>query len=96
MDKYVSSSVKNIYGGGKYNSNNEFIKKALQVIKQDDEMLVLACLSELSSQLSMANDNLADDVNCQTLIRELVLLFDKFCMLPDISSKLVYNNLFLT
>jgi hypothetical protein len=71
---------------GKRGSSNEYINRALDGLKSEDEMIVLNCLCELSSELSMANDNLAEDTNCQALIKELIILFDKFYMLPDIGS----------
>jgi hypothetical protein len=93
--KTILDTSKSIYSRG-YSSSNLFLKKALETIKSEDEMTVLNCLCELSSELSMANDNLAEDVNCQTLIKELIILFDKFYMLPDISSKINYikSNLY--
>lgn len=80
----IMGSNKFIYSRGK---PNEFIKRALESLKSEDEMFVLNALCELSSELSMANDSVADDINCQALIRELICLFDKFYSLPDISSK---------
>jgi hypothetical protein len=74
---------------GKKSSSNEYIKRALEGLKNEDEMIVLNCLCELSSELSMANDNLAEDSNCQALIKELIVLFDKFYMLPDIGSNII-------
>jgi len=75
---------KSLYSRGK---QNEFIKKAIEMIKNEDEMIVLNSLQILSSELSMANDAVAEDVNCQILIKEIISLFDKFFGLPDISSK---------
>jgi len=66
-------------------SQNEFIKKAIENLKVDDEMMVLNALCELRSDLSLASDSVADDVNCQNLIKELIGLFDKYNSLPDIS-----------
>jgi hypothetical protein len=92
MDDLVSK--KNILEANKtfftrgINSGNDFIRRALETLKSDDEMIILNCLCDLSSELSMANDNVAEDVNCQVLIRELIILFDKFYMLPDIPSKI--------
>ena len=74
---------RSIYARGK---QSEFIKRALDGIKSDDEMQVLNSLCDLSSELSMASDAVADDSNCQVLIKELIGLFDKFYGLPDISS----------
>lgn len=76
---------RSIYARGK---QSEFIKRALDGIKSDDEMQVLNSLCDLSSELSMASDAVADDSNCQVLIKELIGLFDKFYGLPDISSKI--------
>jgi hypothetical protein len=82
MDNTLTSN-KFIYSRGK---QNEFIKRALESLKSDDEIIVLNALCELTSDLSLASDSVADDVNCQVLIKELILLFDKFYTLPDISS----------
>jgi hypothetical protein len=81
--KKTSEAFKTTFGR---KANTEFIKRALEQLKCDDDMIVLNCLCDLSSELSMANDNVADDANCQTLIKELIVLFDKF-ILPDIGSK---------
>lgn len=68
-------------------STNEFIKRALESLKIEDEMVILNTLNELCSELSMANDNLAEDPNCHNLIKELIILLDKYYMLPDVGSK---------
>lgn len=81
--KKASESFKTTFGR---KGNTEFIKRALEQLKNEDEMIVLNCLCDLSSELSMANDNVAEDSNCQLLIKELITLFDKFYMLPDIGS----------
>jgi hypothetical protein len=47
-------------------------------------MLALSTLYILTTELSMANDTLADDPQCPSLIQELILLFDKY-FLPDIT-----------
>ena len=78
---------RSLYAKGK---QTEFIKRALESLKSEDEMSVLNSLCELSSELSMANDAVADDPNCQVLIKELINLFDKFYGLPDISSKPIF------
>ena len=67
-------------------STNEFIKKALENLKIEDEMVILNTLNELCSELSMANDNLTEDPNCHNLIKELIILLDKYYMLPDVGS----------
>lgn len=85
LSKLTAMTAKNVYSR-KLNSSNEFVKRALEGIKHEDEMVVLTALTELSSELSMAHDNLADDLNVQTLIKELTLLFDKFSYMPDILS----------
>jgi hypothetical protein len=74
-------------------ASTEFIKRALDGLKIEDEMVVLSVLSELSSDLSMANDTVGDDMNIHYLIKELIVLFDKYYMLPDILSNIIYNNL---
>ncbi len=88
--KLLENNLYNEFGyhyNKKGNSTNEFIKTALENFKIDDEMMILNTLTELCSQLSMANDNLADDANCSTLIKELIILLDKYYMLPDVGSK---------
>lgn len=79
------TTTKNIYS--RIKPGTEFVRRALDNLKTDDDMMVLNALCDLSTELSMANDNLSDDVNCQNLIKELIILFDRFYMLPEISSK---------
>jgi hypothetical protein len=87
--KNILEANKTFFSRGSSSSGNDFIRRALETLKSDDEMIILNCLCDLSSELSMANDNVAEDVNCQILIRELIILFDKFYMLPDIPSKII-------
>lgn len=106
MDAFKKLLDNNLYNEYSYMlkqksvSTNEFIKKSLETLKIDDEMIVLNTLTELCSELSMANDNLAEDPNCHNLIKELIVLLDKFYMLPDVGSKIkkflidFYNFLF--
>jgi hypothetical protein len=93
MDDYknISYTSKNFYAKSFKTGGTEFIKAALEGIKSDDDMAVLSVLAELSSQLSMASDTVGDDVNMQMLIKEMIGLFDKFDMIPDISSKNYHN-----
>jgi len=99
MDDFRKLLENNLYNEFGYSyktkgsSSNDFIKQALENLKIEDEMIILNTLTELCSELSMANDNLAEDANCATLIKELIILLDKYYMLPDIGSKL--NLLFL-
>ncbi len=65
--------------------NSQFIKNALEKFKSNDEMEILSALNELSSQLSMASDNIAEDVKVVELIHQLIILLDKFPMIPEIS-----------
>lgn len=96
MDDFRKLLENNLYNEFGYHyktkgfSSNEFIKRALENLKIEDEMLVLNTLTELCSELSMANDNLADDANCSTLIKELIVLLDKYFMLPDVGSKIYF------
>lgn len=64
--------------------DNKFISEAINSFKEGDDMLALSTLYNLTSELSMANDTLAEDPQCQALIQELIILFDKF-FLPDIT-----------
>ena len=48
-------------------------------------MVVLNALYDLCTELSLANDSVADDSNCQNVIKELIELLDKFYTLPEIS-----------
>jgi hypothetical protein len=84
--KNFPTSHKSFYSRQKMGASTEFIKRALEGLKIEDEMVVLSVLSELSSDLSMANDTVGDDMNIHYLIKELVVLFDKYYMLPEISS----------
>jgi hypothetical protein len=83
----ISTITKPFYSRQKMTASSEFIKRALEGLKIEDEMVVLSVLSELSSELSMASDTVGDDVNIHYLVKELITLFDKYYMLPDISSK---------
>ena len=93
MDDFRKLLENNLYNEFGYhyktkgNASNDFIRQALDNLKIDDEMMVLNTLTELCSELSMANDNLADDANCANLIKELIVLLDKYFMLPDVGSK---------
>lgn len=93
MDDFRKLLENNLYNEFGYSykvkgsSSNDFIKQALENLKIEDEMIILNTLTELCSELSMANDNLAEDANCSTLIKELIILLDKYCMLPDVGSK---------
>jgi len=95
LRKLLENNLYNEFGyhyKTKGTSSNEFIKRALENLKIDDEMMVLNTLSELCSELSMANDNLADDSNCALLIKELIVLLDKYYMLPDVGSKDFFHD----
>lgn len=93
MDDFKKLLDNNVYNEYSYmlkqkaHSTNEFIKRALESLKIEDEMVVLNTLTELCSELSMANDNLAEDPSCNNLIKELIILLDKYYMLPDVGSK---------
>jgi hypothetical protein len=93
MDDFKKLLDNNIYNEynfmmkQKTNSTNDFIKRTLENLKIEDEMVILNTLTELCSELSMANDNLAEDPNCHSLIKELIILLDKYYMLPDVGSK---------
>jgi hypothetical protein len=67
----------------------DFIKKAIENLKCEDEIFILNTLCDLSSELSMANDSVAEDPNCHNLIKALIVLLDKFPGLPDITSKII-------
>ena len=56
----------------------------LEALKSEDEMDVLINLQELNRDLLVATDQIAEDINCQHLIKQLVDLFNKF-YLPDIT-----------
>lgn len=89
LRKLLENNMYNEFGyhyKTKATSSNEYIKRALENLKIDDEMMVLNTLTELCSELSMASDNLADDANCASLIKELIVLLDKYFMLPDVGS----------
>jgi hypothetical protein len=92
--KNISNNPKPFYSRQKIVSSSEFVKRALEGLKIEDEMVVLSVLSELSSELSMASETVGDDINIPNLIKELILLFDKYYMLPDISSNLLINLFF--
>jgi hypothetical protein len=76
----------------KTNIQNSLLKESIEVLKGEDEITILNTLYSLSTELSMANDAVADDPNCQGLIKQLVVLLDKFVMLPDISCKLTLKK----
>lgn len=97
MDDFKKLLDNNVYNelgyifNKKSASSHEFLKRSLENLKMEDEMVILNTLTDLCSELSMANDNLADDANCPTLIKELIILLDKYYMLPDIGSKNIFN-----
>jgi hypothetical protein len=76
------------YGGKK---QIDFLKKAIENLKCEDEIFVLNVLCDLSSELSMANDSVAEDPNCHNLIKALIVLLDKFPALPDITSTIIFT-----
>ena len=65
--------------------SNTFIKIALKIFSQNEETSTLNALTELSSELSMANDSVKHDPNFHELIKQLIILLNKFPILPDIS-----------
>jgi hypothetical protein len=65
--------------------SNTFIKTALKIFSQNEETSTLNALTELSLELSMANDSVRNDPNFPELIKQLIILLDKFPILPDIS-----------
>lgn len=75
--------------------SNKLFEIRLEGLKSEDEMEVLLHLQELSRELLVANDQIADDANCQFLIKELIDLLDKFYHLPDVgmTSLLCLNSL---
>ena len=77
----VTKQMKNLFTSG----SAAFIKQALESFKSNDEMVILSALTELCSELSMANDSVGEDQNSPELIKQLIILLDKFPMLPDIS-----------
>ena len=66
-------------------SSASFIKTALNIFSQNDEISTLSALTELASELSMANDSVGEDRNFPELIKQLIILLDKYPLLPDIS-----------
>lgn len=72
-----------------------FIKETLDRLKIEDEIGILNTLYELSSTLSMSNDNIAEDPNCVNLIKEIVTVLDKSLYMPElgIAALLCLNNL---
>ena len=65
--------------------SNTFIKTALKIFSQNEETSTLNALTELSLELSMANDSVKHDPNFHELIKQLIILLNKFLILPDIS-----------
>ena len=61
-----------------------FIDMRLESLRSDDEMEVLLNLQELNRDLLVATDQIAEDLNCQHLIKQLIELLTKF-FLPDIT-----------
>lgn len=86
MDKKKVSKMPSQYNTG---GSSDFIKAALEGFKSNDEMMILSTLTDLCSQLSLANDSLGENANYNELIKQLIVLFDKYPMLPDISSKFI-------
>lgn len=84
MDKKKISKTSSQYNTG---GSSDFIKSTLEGFKSNDEMQILSTLTELCSQLSLANDSLGENPNYNELIKQLIVLFDKYPMIPDISSK---------
>ena len=48
-------------------------------------MEIISALNELSSQLSMASDNVGEDIKTVELIHQLIILLDKFPLITEIS-----------
>lgn len=67
------------------NRTSEFLKAAIDGLKSEDDMAVLNTLYELSSNLSLANDSIAEDPNCVVLLKELLVQIDKYYIFPEIA-----------
>ena len=80
-----SSNTKNQLRNYFKTENTQFIKNALEKLKSSDEMEIISALNELSCQLSMASDNVTEDIKTVELIHQLIILLDKFPMIPEIS-----------
>ena len=64
---------------------NDFIKMAIEGLKNEEDMVILNSLYELNSHLSLANDAIAEDPNCVVLLKELLVQLDKYYIFPEIS-----------
>jgi E3 ubiquitin-protein ligase TRIP12 len=59
-------------------------------------MNVLQSLQDLSKELLISNDQIAEDVGCQYIIKSLIDLLDKFQHIPEIAiNSIVCLNAFL-
>lgn len=59
-------------------------------------MEVLQCLQELSKELLVSNDQIAEEVICQYIIKSLIDLLDKFLHIPEIAlNSIICLNAFL-
>ena len=93
MDKNIKAeSLTENYKQSKKSSKNIALKKIdlksldLRFDKFiDDEDEILIILSELSRELLVSSDGIAEDSYCQLLIKKLIDLFDQFSHNPEIS-----------
>ena len=93
MDKNIKAeSLTENYKQSKKSSKNIALKK-IDLISLDlrfdkfidDEDEILIILSELSRELLVSSDGIAEDSYCQLLIKKLIDLFDQFSHNPEIS-----------
>ena len=80
----VDPKIKDIFYK-KTNLQSDMIKYSLEGLKSNDDIEILNCLYELSSNLSLANDTIAEDPNCISLIKELVVQLDKYSFFPELT-----------
>ena len=71
--KKVSSGIKILILGSR-----TILAKSLESLKTSNEEVILSTLIELTSELSIANDSLAHDINCQALLKELIIILEKY------------------
>lgn len=61
------------------------VESALKKLRCDDPESILNTLLDLSSELSLAHESMAENPNCKNLLKELLTIIDKFNM-PELSS----------
>jgi|LauGreDrversion4_2_1035121.scaffolds.fasta_scaffold498878_3 hypothetical protein len=102
VSKNIEDYIPNIYTYKKPSSSitlshlgsRALLAKSLENLKTNNDEIILTTLIELTSELSIANDSLAHDINCQALIKEIIIILDKYFSPEILSITNTQNSVF--